>query len=219
MGDTNKNILLSSAYLAPIQYFTKLVSYEVAYLEHCESYLKQTYRNRTVILAANGAIQLSLPVADGPKAKGPIKDIRLSYDHRWQQIYWRSISSAYNNSPFFEYYANDLAPFFHEKKWKFLIDFNSEIQDSIIGAIGIKVEIKPTEGYYPVGNVPGIFDDFRHAIHPKPQKQVADPHFIPTPYTQVFHEKFGFVPNLSIIDLLFNEGPSTAALLRSCVLK
>jgi hypothetical protein len=217
MGDRKTEVLLSSAYLAPIQYFTKLISYPIICIEHCESYLKQSYRNRTVILTTNGPLHLSLPVVDGPRAKGPIRDIKLTYDHYWQQMHWRGISSAYNSSPFFEFYADDLAPYFHEKKWKFLIDFNAEIQNTILEAINLKVVIKYTDDYYPQGTNSETTDDFRYTIHPKANKQSNDPHFVPIPYTQVFHEKWGFVPNLSILDLLFNEGTDTIRhLIRNC---
>ncbi len=217
MDNQKTDVLLSSAYLAPIQYFTKLVSYQQIYIEYCESYLKQSYRNRTVILAANGPLQLSIPVADGPRAKGPIKDLKLSFDQPWQMMHWRGISSAYNSSPFFEHYADDLAQFFHEKKWKYLFDFNLEIQNVILKAINLNVTIDLTAEYYQQGKVPDNKDDFRYAIHPKSQKQEPDQHFIPIPYIQVFNEKWGFVPNLSILDLLFCEGPETISLLRSCI--
>jgi len=212
-------VLLSSAYLAPVQYFTKMVGYQHIYIEHCESYLKQSYRNRTVILAANGPLQLSVPVADGPRAKGPIRDLKLSYDQPWQQMHWRGISSAYNSSPFFEYYADDLAPFFGGKKWKYLIDFNLEIQNTILKAINLDIELKYTVEYSPQGDAPETTADFRYTIHPKPKKQETDPDFFPMPYTQVFHEKWGFVPNLCILDLLFNEGPETINYLRLCIRK
>lgn len=217
MDNKKKDALLSSAYLAPIQYFTKLVSYQQVYLEYCESYLKQSYRNRTIILTANGPLQLSVPVADGPSAKGPIRDIKLAYDQPWQLMHWRGISAAYNSSPFFEYYADDLAPFFHEKRWKYLFDFNIEIQDAILKAVNLSIKIKQTDDYFPQGKVTETMDDFRYAIHPKPLKQEPDPHFFPAQYTQVFNEKWGFVPNLSILDLLFNEGPQTANHLRTCI--
>jgi hypothetical protein len=217
MDNQKTEVLLSPAYLAPVQYYTKLISYQDVFLERCESYLKQTYRNRTVILTANGPLQLSLPVVDGPRAKGPIRDLQLSYDSQWRQVHWRGISSAYNNSPFFEYYADDLTPFFHEKKWKYLIDFNFEIQNTVLKAINLDLAIKYTAEYISQGEVPETTDDFRYSIHPKPQKQSVDQGFLPIPYTQVFHERWGFVPNLSILDLLFNEGPGTINHLRSCI--
>jgi hypothetical protein len=215
MENQETNVLLSSAYLAPIQYYTKIIGYTHIYIEYLESYLKQSYRNRTVILAANGPLQLTLPIVNGPRAKGPIRDQQLCYDYPWQQMHWRGISSAYNNSPFFEYYADDFAPFFHEKRSKYLIDFNQEIQNVVLEATGIKADLKFTKEYLPIGEVPPDLDDFRYSIHPKPQKQIEDERFIPDPYIQVFNEKCGFVPNLSILDLLFNEGPETAGYLRS----
>lgn len=217
MENQSSVVLLSCAYFAPIQYFAKLVSYDQIYIEYWESYLKQTYRNRCVILAANGPLQLSLPVVDGPRAKGAVRDLQLSYDHHWQQMHWRGIASAYNNSPFFEYYSDDIAPYFHEKRWKYLIDFNLEILNTVLKVINITRPIKYTEEYWPLGGVPESIDDFRYSIHPKPHKQGDDPRFFPVPYIQVFHEKWGFVPNLSILDLLFNEGPECITYLRSCI--
>ena len=147
MDSLETGVLLSSAYLAPIQYYTKIISYQHLFIEYWESYLKQSYRNRTYILAANGPLQLTLPIVNGPRAKGPIRDQRLSYDYHWQQMHWRSITSAYNNSPYFEYYADDLAPHFHHKKWKYLIEFNSEIQNSVLKALNLAADLKFTETY------------------------------------------------------------------------
>jgi len=217
METQTKYALLSSAYLAPVQYFTKLISYPEIYIETCESYLKQSYRNRAIILTANGILQLSVPVGDGPRAKGSIKEIKISYDQPWQQMHWRGISSAYNNSPFFEYYADDLAPFYQHKKWEFLIDFNLELLNTILKSLRLKTDLKFTEDYHLAANLPELCDDFRYSIHPKPQKQESDKHFSPMPYIQVFSEKWGFVPNLSILDLLFNEGPQSVSYLRSCI--
>jgi len=155
---------------------------------------------------------------DGPGAKGPIRDLKLSYDQPWQLMHWRGICAAYNSSPFFEYYADDFSSFFHEKKWKFLLDYNLDIQNTVLEAINLRVTINLSQKYYPEGEVPETMDDFRYSIHPKLQKQGPDQHFIPVPYTQVFSEKWGFTPNLSILDLLFSEGPETLNHLQSCII-
>ena len=210
-------VLLSSTYLAPIQYYTKIISYSYVIIERCESYQKQTYRNRCIIQAANGPLVLSIPVTGGPEAKCSMQEIRVSYDYNWQQLHWRGIISAYKNSPFFDYYSDDLAPFYHTKKWNFLFDFNNEIQDVILNAIEFNPVINFTESYEKSGDINIEIKDFRYTIHPKLQRQASDEDFVPIPYTQVFNAKFDFQPNLSILDLLFNEGPQTLNLLRSCV--
>jgi hypothetical protein len=141
----------------------------------------------------------------------------LSYDHHWQRLHWRSIVSAYNNSPFFEYYADDLAPFYHEKKWKFLIDFNTEIQQKVADLLNINLKINYSEEYIGESSIPEDVDDYRYSIHPKASKNIDDQHFEPQQYMQVFQEKFGFVGNLSILDLLFNEGPEASGILKNCI--
>lgn len=217
-GEQNNRIaLLSSAYLGPVQYYTKIVSYQEVLIERYENYHKQSYRNRCIIHTANGPLILSIPVLEGPSAKAPMHELQISYDYNWQLLHWRSIISAYKNSPFFEYYADDLAPYFQEKKWKYLIDFNSGIQDVVLKAINYKVTIKYTEAYIKSGETAETTDDFRYSIHPKPHRQSIDNEFYPTPYHQVFNNQSAFAPNLSILDLLFNEGPETLSLLRSCI--
>lgn len=204
MAQTN-TILLSTACFPPVQYFTKLVQFENIYLEQYENFTKQTYRNRYEILGANGVIPLIVPVVKGRGRKIKIRDLRISYDTDWQRNHWRTIFSAHNSSPFFEFYQDDIQPFF-EKPWEFLFDFNLQILETLCGLLEIDPNLVLTEDFE---QVPEGTLNFREAISPKKHRTKNDPQFFPQPYTQVFHEKFGFVPNLSILDLLFNEGPNS----------
>ena len=208
-----KMIYLSSAYLAPIQYYSKLAHYPV-YIERCCNYVKQTYRNRCNIASANGVMPLTIPVDKDNKEKCLMRDVRISAHDDWQTLHWRAIMSAYNSTPFFEYYQDDFRPFY-EKKWDFLFDFNCEIQQKVIELLDIDVHIRFTDEYktdFSAGEI-----DFREIIHPK--KKIEDTNFLPVPYYQVFDKKFGFLPNLSIIDLLFNMGNEAAIVLEKSFAK
>jgi hypothetical protein len=211
----HSGILLSTAYFAPVRYFSKLAVYPEVYLEQHENFIKQTYRNRTVILGANGPIPLIVPVEKGRGKKILIKDLRVAYDEEWQRNHWRTIFSAYNSSPFFEYYADDIEPFFR-KKYEFLFDFNLKITETLIGLLELGTTIELTGDFE---QVPENCLNFREQISPKTHLIDADPQFVSQPYTQVFSEKFGFVPDLSILDLLFNEGPSACSILENCFIK
>jgi len=202
--EKSNGILLSTAYFAPVRYFAKLAVYPEVYIEQHENFIKQTYRNRTVILGANGPISLIVPVEKGREQKIRIKDLRISYDEEWQRNHWRTIFSAYNSSPFFEYYADDLQSFFL-KKSKYLLDYNQHITETILEILEIPVTLKLTDDFE---HLPENYLNFREKINPKVHKNTLDPEFSAQPYTQVFSEKFGFIPDLSILDLLFNEGPS-----------
>jgi hypothetical protein len=204
-------ILLSTAYFAPIRYFSKLACFPEIYIEQYENFVKQTYRNRTVILGANGPISLIVPVEKGRLQKVKIKDLRIAYDEEWQRNHWRTIFSAYNSSPFFEYYADDVEMFFR-KKHEFLFDFNQKITETLLEILEIQVSLNLTDDFE---QVPENCMNFREQISPKTHLIDPDSHFIAQSYTQVFAEKFGFVPDLSILDLLFNEGPSAIEILEN----
>lgn len=204
------SIFLSSAYLAPVEYYTKLLDSQALYLEKYDNYVKQSYRNRCTVLSANGTIPLSVPIEKPETLKCLMKDIRVSDHGNWQHLHWNAIVSAYNSTPFFEYYRDDFQPFY-EKKHKFLFDLNEELREMICRLLDIDCEVKLTENY--IAEVSPNDKDFRDAIHPKKDWKLVSSDFQPEPYYQVFDQKFGFTPNLSIIDLLFNMGNESLIIL------
>ncbi|MCG6187678.1 WbqC family protein [Maribellus maritimus] len=203
----NNAILLSTAYFAPVQYYSMCLKYPLVYIERFENFTKQTYRNRCVILGANGPIPLVIPVVKGRGPKTLIKDLKISYDVDWQRNHWRTIFSAYNSSPFFEFFKDDIFPFF-EKKEKYLLELNMKVHETLRELLDIENETVLTSDFE---SVPETALNYREIISPKNKR--LDVRFQPQKYTQVFSEKFDFSPNLSIIDLLFNEGPNSFTVL------
>ena len=198
MDNLNSPILFSTAYFPPIEYFYELKSYNVIYIDCFENYIKQTYRNRCEIFGANGKLSLSIPVIKTTGNHTLIKDLAIDDSQLWQNIHWRSIESAYNSSPFFLYYRDQIEVFF-TKRYKFLFDMNIEITQCLLKLCKIHCEIKFTENYIkPNNNV----IDFRNKFTPKN----SYPNYDFPEYTQVFSNKHGFIENLSILDLLFSEG-------------
>lgn len=211
----HSSILLNTAYFPPVQYLSKFLKYDTIWIEAKENFIKQTYRNRTVILAANGPESLIVPVEKGRSQKQLIKDLRISYDTNWQHIHWNAIVSAYQSSPFFEILQDEFRPFF-SKQFDFLLDFNQQILQIVLAILELEPTIKLTEDFE---QVPANCLNFRDVIHPKPQKAAVDSQFQAKQYTQVFEEKFGFVPNLSCLDLLFNCGSGSYQVLLESIHK
>jgi hypothetical protein len=201
------SIILSTAYLGSIQYFAKLAHFPVVIIEQYDSYQKQTFRNRCRVLGGNGPLDLIIPVVKNHGQKTLVKDVQIEYQTRWQDIHWRTIVSAYNNSPFFEYYRDDFEPFY-SRPWKFLIDFNQQINELLLGLLELEPRVSLTQTYqHETNNI-----DYRALI--SPGNEAADPHYRVQTYTQTFHDRFGFVPHLSMIDLLFNTGTEAGEILQ-----
>ena len=206
------SILLSTAYFAPIHFYSRFMAHPEIYIEQFEHFNKQTYRNRAVILGGNGPITLVVPVVKGRGTKILIKDLKISYEMDWQRNQWQTIVSAYNSSPYFEYYKDDIQPFF-EKKYKYLLDLNQSINETICDLLEVENKSKLTNDFEAI---PENTLNFREIISPKNRSQL-DSNFQHKEYTQVFSEKFKFIPNLSILDLLFNEGPNSYTILEESI--
>lgn len=203
-------IILPTTYLGNLLYYTHLIQGN-SIIDIHSHYAKQTYTNRCTILSTNGPQDLTIPVVK-PKDKTPIKDIRISTHDNWQQLHWRTIQSAYNSTPFFEYFCDDYAPFY-EKKWDFLLDFNLEIQQKTLELLNfINIPITLSDSYIEPQNF--NTKDLREVINPK-KFDVSLYNNLSTPYYQIFDSKFGFTPNLSIIDLLFNMGNESRIYLKN----
>lgn len=203
-----QHVLLSTTYFGPIQWYQKLYRAESVLVEQWESFQKQTYRNRCLIATTQGIQALTVPVERGNATSQVrhlrtmlIKDIRISNHGNWRHLHWNALQSAYGESPFFEYYQDDVRPFF-EKRWDFLLDFNEQIRQTLCELIDIQPQVAFTEDYQPLAD-----NDYREAIRPK--HTAPDPDFVPRPYYQVYQQKHGFLENLSILDLLFNMGPES----------
>ena len=216
--------LLSTTYFGPVQWYQKLNRYPIIYIERCESFIKQTYRNRCVIATTNGLQTLSIPVEHiqdkGDDSSRLITDIRISNHGNWRHLHWNALTSAYGDSPFFDYYVDDIRPFF-EQQWEYLFDFNMAITNKMCELLDIHPTIRFTDNYIPSRREEGgewrensfespffnsqfsIFN-FREVIRPK--HPPSDPDFTPQIYYQVYQNKWGFQSNLSILDLLFNMG-------------
>lgn len=198
-----QTVLLSSLYLAPVQYYSKLFRAEKAIIEIHDNYQKQSYRNRCVIAAANGALSLSIPIEKPNGLKRKMKDIRIAQHGNWQHLHWNAIISAYNSTPFFDYYKDDFARFY-EDKFIFLFDLNEQLRALICNLIGIDIPVTYSTDF--INTITTSTSDFRESIHPKKEWKELDLDFKAKPYYQVFADKNGFIDNTSIIDLLFNMG-------------
>ena len=192
------NVLLSTTYFGPIQWYQKLYRADEVAIERCESFTKQTYRNRCIIATTQGTQALTVPVE---RTKADMMTIRISDHGNWRHLHWNALQSAYGESPFFEYYEDDLRPFF-QPDWEFLFDYNEAIRQKMCELLDIQPRVRFTDDY--VREAEG---DYREIIRPKNAGPDAD--FQPRLYYQVYASKHGFLPNLSILDLLMNMGPES----------
>lgn len=199
-----KQLLLSTTYFGPIQWYQKLYRAEYVQIERWESFQKQTYRNRCIIATTNGPQALTVPI-ERQFTINCIKDIRISDHGNWRHLHWNALQSAYGESPFFDYYQDDIRPFF-EQRWDYLLDFNEAIREKMCELLDIQPKVDYSKEFT-VYSLSSCVPDYRMVIRPKNPE--PDPDFTPKHYYQVYEQKNGFLPNLSILDLLFNMGPES----------
>lgn len=204
------DLILSTAYLGNIQYYTKLLSGDAVIDTH-EHYRKQSYRNRCEILTANGPASLIVPVLQPHGTKTSTRDIRIDYTKKWQHQHWQALISAYRSSPYLFYYEDRLAPFY-QQRFEFLVDLNEALRELTFDLLKTAVTVRYSNAYLPEGDAG---HDFRDALSPKVHRQSPDPTFVCAPYYQVFAERYPFAENLSIIDLLCCEGTHTDSIIRA----
>lgn len=195
-----KNVF-STCYLPPIVYFKQLLIAENYLLDVNEYFVKQTYRNRCTIFGADGKLDLVVPIHKR-NSKQMMKEVKISNDENWQKNHWKSLEAAYRSSPYFEYYEDAFYPFYNKKEFTFLVDFNLALMNTICPLLKISNTLILSEQYIEPSNE---INDFRTEISPKNKslEKLEQP-----PYIQVFSDKLDFQKNLSVVDLLFNEGPN-----------
>ena len=236
--------LLSTTYFGPVQWYQKLNRHRCIIEQH-DNFVKQTYRNRCVIASANGPQTLTVPIERYDGMKCAMRDIRISDHGNWRHLHWQALVSAYGETPFFEYYADDIRPFFEEHRWKYLLDFNLDITHTLCSLLDVRPDLTLSDHYIDAdeticggggldraveslggatesfeeavkgldgaaeslgsSSACSLFVDYRDAIRPK--HPLPDAEFEARPYYQVRAQRHGFLPNLSVLDLLFNEGP------------
>jgi hypothetical protein len=199
-----EKVLVSTAYLPPVEYFSLFVDADEIVIEREENYLKQSYRNRCYILSPHGPQILSVPVYLGSLHKTPVKEIRIDYSKRWQQVHLGALAASYSSSPYFQYYFENIERAI-TKNHEFLIELNTELTTLVIDMLKLKAIITYTTDFQPEGSV---INDYRYKLSPKKPSV-----FTVREYMQVFNNNTGFVQPLSILDLIFNVGPEAVSYL------
>jgi len=200
-------LVYPSYYNGPVSYYARLIREKEIILEQYENYTKQTYRNRCLVMGPNGILPLVIPVLRRKGEKTLVKDVRIDYDAPWNRIHWKSLEAGYASSPFFEFMKDELYHCY-SRQFRYLVDLNMALVEKTLHLLGMKIPVDLSASF----SVPGK-NDPGSCIHPKKDPRIYDPAFRPVRYHQVFADRLGFRSNLSILDLLFNEGPGAAVIL------
>jgi hypothetical protein len=191
--------VLSSVYAGNLWYYSVFAKSSKVYIDGFENFRKQSYRNRCVISSPNGPLKLIIPIIR--ISKNIVKDVKIDNHQNWRKIHWKSLESSYRSSPYFEFYEEEFKPLYLEKKIEYLLDFNQQLNLVLLRCLNLDTEIIFSDSYI---EKEGKINDFRDIIHPssKPTETVKK-----IKYSQVFQESQDFIYNLSVYDLLFNQGP------------
>lgn len=208
--------VLSTAYFAPVAYYALLFHEQDIVIEAHENYNKQSYRNRMFIGTNQGPLALSVNVEKGYETKCPIQEVRLSSHGDWLHQHEIALMSNYGSSPFYEYYIDDILEVLRSDE-QTLFGLNEKIRERICELIGFSAKVRYSNQY--LRNDSENFRDLRNTLHPKKNILESVPEFVANPYYQVFGQKQTFMPNLSILDLLFNLGPESILVLRDSIRK
>lgn len=204
--------LLIPGYFGPIDWFSMFVNFKDILFENQDNYQKQTYRNRQYIYGPNGKLLLNIPINHTHRRSGAekYKDVKIENQYDWQRIHWKSLETAYRSSPFFEFYEDELIELY-EKEFSYLLDFNLECLEVIKSCLQLDKTESFTDEYKTEYS---DIADYRNLVRAKRKPLIKLPS-----YDQVFVEKHGFIPNLSILDLMFNKGPETISYLNNLAKK
>lgn len=216
-------LLLTTAYFPPIEYFAAMaeeftlspdgVIPSMVFIEACENYQKQSYRNRCDFYAASGKQSLTFPVRHRGQEKIPIAEVEIDYSVPWIRQHERAIVSAYESSAFFDFYREDIFSILDSAP-RFLFELNMSLTRYFIEKLGLPVELRTTEEWLSPAAAGEKYCDMREAIHPKRVNTIMEDLGLGREYFQVFSMQKGFIPNLSVMDLLFNEGPDSILFLK-----
>jgi len=198
-----KKAVFSTAYFPPISYFTYMLAAENPIIDGYEHYHKQSYRNRCNLYNSNGQQSLVIPVSKPLGNHTPTNQIHISFREPWQRTHWRSIESAYNKSPFFMYYGEEIKALLYNEEQN-LVTYNRIIFNGLCNILELEIDIESTEKYYE-----GSSADLRNSISPKSLIPEMNSLLNKKPYYQIFEDRFGFISDLSILDLLFHMGPES----------
>lgn len=204
-------LLIEPQFFPPIQFITKFLINRLIVLDDLGQYDKQSYRNRAYILTGNQVERIQVPIKQG-KSTSPIKDVKIDYSRNWPREHWVTIQSAYGKTPFFDFYGEEVEKLL-KTRYNYLLDLDLAAIQMVLTKLGIDSEITVLSAFE--GDEAELVN-WRSQIHPK-KPEVKDFHFKQKPYMQAFKERFDFVPNLSILDLLFNEGPEGKPILRQSI--